>query len=698
MRIRHLRIANFRGIRRAEINAAGSAVVIAGPNGSGKSCVLDAIRLFKSAYGSYQQSEIDLWSNEFQLTLIGGRRDMRGLLRNKNLAMTIEGEIEISDREKAFILNDGKWMIKELVWKEKFPQIATHRGRLSGIATAQIIQMNREVNSTVDVWHQELAEEIKWNKAEGSVTISPNGDAVRGDSRALQILFSFFVPDRMGIIDYHGSHRKYVREQLRTIALEESDEEEKVKSGALYNYETKYANLKSAMAGEYVRELLERDAKGQRTGRTKPLAKTLEELFTMFLPGKTFKGPVAVEGGEVAFPVWVDEATQHDINELSSGEKEILFAYLRARTLSPRQSVLLIDEPELHLNPGLVQGLPRFYEKYIGRELENQIWLVTHSDRFLRESLDTTGMVVYHMQHAKGDVDENQLRLIDSKKSVESLIIDLVGDLASYRPNGKVVLLEGENSRFDEKMVARLFPKVAKEINFVSGGTKTKVNQLRNVIEKMSDPGRPGADVFSIVDPDSDLWSRDARSTGRQLEWDVYHIENYLLDTRFIREALGVVQLEGVDRMSEASFRDILEQAAEDLIDDLAVRKVQGQIQRALRKATAVELGGREAPAQQIAGCVEEAATAVRDLRDGHGTEATIDRAIERERQYFRAMWTEGLWRTKFPGRDILRRFCGKLDGNVDYLTLRNAIVGEMAKEEFQPAGMATVIGKIEES
>ena len=119
---------------------------------------------------------------------------------------------------------------------------------------------------------------------------------------------------------------------------------------------------------------------GKRTGKTKPLSTTLEELFRVFYRERHLRS-VAVEGGEVAFPVWVDENTQHDINELSSGEKEILFAYLRARTLSPRQSVLLIDEPELHLNPGLVQGLPQFYEKNIGRDLENQIgWLPTRID------------------------------------------------------------------------------------------------------------------------------------------------------------------------------------------------------------------------------------------------------------------------------------------------------------------------------
>ena len=697
MKITNFRIENFRGIEKAEIVNAGTAVVIAGPNGSGKSCVLDAIRLFKSAYGSYQQSELDLWSNEFQLNWRSGAGDLRGLLRDRSREMIIEGEVELSNSEKEFILGEGNWMIQELIWKEKYPHVRTYRGQVRVIATQETLQMIKEVRDTAGNWIQSLTDELRWGKARGHLKVEPNGDAIRGGSRTLQIIFGFFVPERMGIIDYHGSYRKYEREQLSTIALKESDEEEKVKSGALYNYETKYANLKSAMAGEYVRELLDRDAIGKRTGKTKPLAKTLEELFRMFLPGKTFKGPVAVEGGEIAFPVWVDEKTQHDINELSSGEKEILFAYLRARTLSPRQSVLLIDEPELHLNPGLVQGLPQFYEKHIGRDLQNQIWLVTHSDRFLREALDTTGMMVYHMQHVKAASGANQLRRIESKTSVEGLFIDLVGDLAAYRPDGKVVFLESEDSKFDQKMVTRLFPESAKSINFISGGTKTNVKRLQETIEAMAEHGQAQAKVFSIVDPDNDIWNREPRERGTQLEWTVYHIENYLLEANFIKEAVGIVNLEGADRISETRIERLLEDSAEELIEELAIQKVRDRIWRALRKATEIDVDTNDEASKKLASSINNAVEEVRKLGVTFGQETATEKLLNQARNEIREMWSDGLWKTKFPGRKILKNLCNKLDSNVEYIGLRNAIVGEMAKGEFQPEGMAKVIRKVEE-
>jgi predicted ATPase len=698
MRITHLKIRNFRGISVAQIQDAGSAVVIAGPNGSGKTCVLDSIRLFKSAYGSYAQSELDLWSNEFQLSWRGVPGDFRGLLRNRDREMRIAAQVEISERERSYLLGDGRWMTLELAWKQLYPTVQTRRGRLAGVANTEHLKKAQHVHSHATTLQRQLTEELKWRSAQGVLTVRPDGQATRQDSLALQLLFGFFIPDHIGIIDYHGSHRKYAREQLRHIALQESDEEEKVKTGALYNYETKYANLKSAMAGEYVRELLERDASGKKTGKAKPLSATLQELFQLFLPDKTFKGPQAVEGGEVAFRVWVDDTTYHDINELSSGEKEILFAYLRARTLSPRQSVLLIDEPELHLNPGLVQGLPQFYERHIGRDLDNQIWLVTHSDRFLREALEAAGMSVYHMQHASAvGAGSNQLQMIDTKASIQALFIDLVGDLAAYQPGGKVVILEGANSKFDEKTVRRLFPSIAKSINFISGGSKANVRKLHETVDAMISGGLAPVEVLSIVDPDSDIWSREIREKGNRLEWTVYHIENYLLDVTYIKRALDVVKLEGAGRLTSGQIEKRLEDAAEDLIETLALERVRGQLRRKLRKAIEIRVDSGGRADRQLADSVGAAATAVNAIGAEYSI-ALTEVEMKKAEQEFRAMWSDGMWREKFPGRQILNGLCKKLGGNVQYIVLRNAIVGEMAKDGHQPDGMVTVMRRVAEA
>ena len=71
--------------------------------------------------------------------------------------------------------------------------------------------MVQRVHSRAAELQAKLREELKWRTAQGVLTVQPDGQAVRHEGLALQLLFGFFIPEHMGIIDYHGSHRKYDR-------------------------------------------------------------------------------------------------------------------------------------------------------------------------------------------------------------------------------------------------------------------------------------------------------------------------------------------------------------------------------------------------------------------------------------------------------------------------------------------------------
>ena len=69
-----------------------------------------------------------------------------------------------------------------------------------------------------------------------------------------------------------------------------------------------------------------------------------------------------------------------DINELSSGEKQLFLRTLAIRMLNPENSIILIDEPELSLHPKWQQRIVDVYRK-IGEN--NQIIIATHSPHIL---------------------------------------------------------------------------------------------------------------------------------------------------------------------------------------------------------------------------------------------------------------------------------------------------------------------------
>ena len=71
---------------------------------------------------------------------------------------------------------------------------------------------------------------------------------------------------------------------------------------------------------------------------------------------------------------------EFDINELSSGEKQLFLRTLAIRMLNPENSIILIDEPELSLHPKWQQRIVDVYKK-IGKN--NQIIIATHSPHIL---------------------------------------------------------------------------------------------------------------------------------------------------------------------------------------------------------------------------------------------------------------------------------------------------------------------------
>lgn len=71
---------------------------------------------------------------------------------------------------------------------------------------------------------------------------------------------------------------------------------------------------------------------------------------------------------------------EFDINELSSGEKQLFLRTLAIKMLNPENSIILIDEPELSLHPKWQQRIVDVYRK-IGKN--NQIIIVTHSPHIL---------------------------------------------------------------------------------------------------------------------------------------------------------------------------------------------------------------------------------------------------------------------------------------------------------------------------
>lgn len=692
MKIRYVNISNFRGIRNAQLSDLKSLVVIAGANGSGKSCILDAFRLLKSVYGGYQQNEYHHWFGEFQINFSADPKSFERLLNDKSKPMHLEVQIELDEAEKGFIRDNLLELVTLSIWRQVAPEIGWSSLVAAPLA-AQFRAQNEEVQKRAQDESAMVIEQLAQSYARAVMNMAPGSAPTFENSKLLEIAFSVFYPGKIGLIDYHGPHRIFGREHLANINVDLNAIKEQRKQSSIYNYNAKYSNVKSEMAALYVREALAKQA-GATFTENESVTLTLQELFQTFFPDKEFLGPRPTADGGLVFPVKVGGREEHDLDELSSGEKEILYGYLRLRNSAPKHSIILLDEPELHLNPGLARRLPDFYNRHLAVSQDNQVWLITHSDAMLRESVGNSDYSVFHMAPSAYRAEgENQAKPIAAAKEFEAAVVDLVGDLAAYKPGAKLVVFEGsEDSEFDVRMTAELFPKFAAQVNCISGTNKNRVKGLYDALERMTQSGAIPVKVYAVTDADAD---HPGIVGANELSWDRYHIENYLLEARVLAKVLAELKGPGAT-VSEADADSFLYEAAKDTLSPLVVHKVQSDANDRCVQALNLRVNANSTSvAADVSAALQSSLARLSTLHNGSLSLAALEVIANQRKQEYEDDLANGNWKKTFRGRAILKRIAEKHGGGAGYLVLRNLMLARMRDMALEPEGMKAVLDRI---
>ena len=612
-------------------------------------------------------------------------------------------EITFSQREIEWLTGGrGKGARTETAWRLAFPQTDLWQWRWRGIRTPEMLQKTGEVEQEAERLKARIEDEAKNRAVQAAVIMRPSGEVLVTQSATLLVAWSSFEPGNIGIVDFHGSQRNYSREDLTQITLNEDDEETRWRGGSLWNYENKYTNIKNAMAGEYIRELIRRES-GMDVGEPRRLIPEMSRLMQRFLKGKQFGGPRIRGKGEIYFPVETRDGAEHDIDDLSSGEKEVVFGYLRAQTNTPRDSIIMIDEPELHLNPALMKGLARFYQEGMVKNQENQLWLVSHSDAFLRDAVETEGVHVYHMQAARGE-QGNQITRVDKENEVQRLLIEIVGDMATFKPRGCVIMLEGD--RDDQWIVESLFPEIEDQATVVGGGGQRQVLAIRRVLERIEQVEGEKREVFAITDGD---WSTHEEPTGGsavrsgyEKQWDRFHVENYLLEGKFICAAMRRLSKKDAGKLPTShEIEKAMQVAACSLVEPFANEIVEREVRESARRASRIP-GGRGAQnlagvckAKQLHEATLRVADRIEQLRETEWTEEEFRKRMAEEERRLSESLTNGRWKETFRGRDILRKLVEAIGDKYSYEVLKIEIVRQMQEVGFRPTGMAAVLESV---
>ena len=128
---------------------------------------------------------------------------------------------------------------------------------------------------------------------------------------------------------------------------------------------------------------------------------------------------------EKTMPIFENSAGEEfDINDLSSGEKQLFLRTLSIKMLESKNSIILIDEPELSLHPKWQQRIIEVYKK-IGEN--NQIIIATHSPHILGSVSSENIFILYRDENGKIEAKTGDELYSSYGQPVERVLKDIMG-------------------------------------------------------------------------------------------------------------------------------------------------------------------------------------------------------------------------------------------------------------------------------
>lgn len=147
------------------------------------------------------------------------------------------------------------------------------------------------------------------------------------------------------------------------------------------------------------------------------------------------------------------------LNQASSGEVELINFILGLTTMGLYGSIIIVDEPELHLHPKWINVLRGIFMEYAFRR-KNQLMVVTHSGTFINSSTykyltrvykDETGSSkIYQIKSDSSPEEKELLHFINATNNEKVFFSDFV------------VMVEGDT---DEIIFKRILETIKKERN-----------------------------------------------------------------------------------------------------------------------------------------------------------------------------------------------------------------------------------------
>ena len=292
-----------------------------------------------------------------------------------------------------------------------------------------------------------------------------------------------------------------------------------------------------------------KEAKVNRETYPNPPTTVIEKLFHIWdevlpqrklsLEDSKFYSSFTKDGDEV----------KYSATEMSDGERSVL--YLAAQVLCvPENKILIMDEPELHLHPSIMNRLWKALEQY---RPDCLFIYITHDLQFasMHSHADKIWIKEYDGRNWK-------LQKIEDKDLPEELLLEILGS----RKN--VIFVEGESNSYDTQLYSELYPNY---LIVPCGGCSQVIARTKAF---RNNPELHECEVYGIIDRDF----RSEHEIEKYKSKGIYTINVAEVENLFLVEELIKLMAEQFGENVDTAFHNV----KQFVIDVRFSNQINGQI------------------------------------------------------------------------------------------------------------------------
>ncbi len=561
MHIKKVWIKNFRALEDIAVDLENRVSVIVGPNAAGKTTIVEAIRMAKALLSPRTQHEANQILHALGVSSphMPQRLRLEAIARDVGKTVVVGCMFELSQTEVLELEAAAESIVTAMIQAQGGQSFAAPDTLIAFLASPQGRQMQADGRKVVDT---ALAKVSSSKRVTLELTWAPKAPP-QSSADAIEAQFIAYLERRLP--PYKTSFTYFPADRAlpfgeQPMQLGSPDANAQLES---YNSQpqTKFNRLKNTIFTAAFHS-----TKDQSNNDT--IEKEFAQIFHGILKGRELQSYGITEVGQLNVQIRDTESGRvFDMDGMSSGEKGLILTFLLLARSVDNNGIVLLDEPELHLNPAVCKDLLAYLVNQYVKPKNLQVIICSHSPEILAGAFDSDECSVYHLISS---TNLSRVRLQDEANLDETLRRLGATESENLLYRG-IVFVEGPH---DVAILDAGFGSLLRRYKLKFAQGRQEIEKAIRMLQQHEKEGISSTPTFFIFDKDEAPTSLENSKSVRILQWDRRCLENYFIDLDAITTVLMDSEIVREPLKNSGEVSTLLRSLAFSQLPELAAKHV----------------------------------------------------------------------------------------------------------------------------